>query len=247
MLRSLYGWLHRILVLHKPVRGCAAGLKNCSSLKLTGNVAAKLTNCSSADQLQPKIDRLPSRQLQVQMSDCSWADRSKLGWQIAGDLNVCSWTHWLLTGCVQQSWQCASIADRLQASWQLAAQLSGQDWQLAAKLSGWQNAAAFGCRAALKQSTCSLSCVLLLCITGHARDMLQALCNRSWKQPCVTTETPIQICCSYKGALAQNWCIAALLRRECMASNADMHCKRGWQRLCVTTGSSCERVKLAFD
>ena len=116
------------------------------SLRLTGNVAAELTKCSSADQLQPKPTECQVDQKdQVQLSDCSWANRSKLDWEIAGVLDVCSWTHWLLAGCVQRSRQCAAIADRLQASWQFAAKLSCLSWQVAAKLSGWRNAA--GCYA----------------------------------------------------------------------------------------------------
>jgi len=134
------------------------GWKVCTwadSLRLNGSRAA-----SSADQPKPTDCQVDQKD-QVQLSDCSWANRSKLGWQIAGVLDVCSWTHWLLAGCVQRSWQCAAVADRLQASWQFAAKLSCLSWQVAAKLSGWQNAA--GCYA------CSI-------------DMLKALQEIQWLQ-----------------------------------------------------------------
>ena len=113
---------------------------------MQGRAAKEVTLCSNADWLQPswqactwaawswlgrwqtswqlqlnwpsaaKADRLPSRHFEVQLSDRSWADMSKLGWHIAGGSNLYSLPSGELTYC---SW-----ADTLQLSCHIVAELT---------------------------------------------------------------------------------------------------------------------------
>ena len=70
--------------------------------------AAQLTSCSQGQQIAKS-----TKKDQVQLSNFTWAERPKLGLQSSGILYVCSWTHWLLAGCVKLRWQCAADSVRL--------------------------------------------------------------------------------------------------------------------------------------
>ena len=59
------------------------------------------------------------------------------------------------------------------------------------------------------------------------------LCKTGSQQACVTASTPVKISASYKIAVTQQHCRAALLRAKCILYCSVLLCKTGWQQACV--------------
>ncbi len=57
------------------------------------------------------------------------------------------------------------------------------------------------------------------------------LCKTGWQQACVTAITPMQICSSYRWAVTQYQCTAAL---DFASHSPVLLCKTSWQQDCVT-------------
>ena len=80
------------------------------------------------------------------------------------------------------------------------------------------------CTAALGKAKCIVHCSVLLCKTGS-------------QQACVTANTPMEVCSSYRCAVSQQKCTAALCKATCIGHCSVVLCKTGSQQACVTANT----------